>query len=182
MAFLLFSSAFLSILVALSGFMLVQPVSSVPCPEQTTPFYGPTTSTNYTQVVEDQDDSTRIAAMYYCVQPGWGHPRQHLEASKPRLKLILVLVFILCTFYQQYGTFDTPGDTCEEIIINEETMYVEIFSDSNDIEGKIRFLDLYRSSWYDIHHASQWLEILSYILDGGTSDRLRHVHGLWRHG
>ena len=63
--------------------------------------------------------------------PAWGDPRQHFRGFRATLEADTG------TFYQQYGTLDSPGDTCEEVIIDEEIMYVEIFSDSNDVEGMI---------------------------------------------
>ena len=47
------------------------------------------------------------------------------------------------TFVQTYGTLDTSSsdNKCEEFDIDEEIMYIEIYSDTNDIEGLVIYGD-----------------------------------------
>ena len=43
------------------------------------------------------------------------------------------------TFLQTYGTLDSSNslNKCEEFDIDEEIMFIEIYSDKNDVEGLV---------------------------------------------
>jgi len=119
--------------------LLLRPGLTTPCRDQTA-FYGPATSSNYTEIVEDQDDSTRISGMYYCIMYT-GSTLQHFRGFRTTLEADTG------TFYQSYGTLvdpvsyltDNENHFCEYFDILEEIMYIEIYSDSNDCEGMVLF-------------------------------------------
>ena len=61
-------TAFLTLAVTFLCSNLLRTGNSTPCRAET-PFFGfeNAVTTNYTEVVEDQDDSTRISGVWYCV-------------------------------------------------------------------------------------------------------------------
>ena len=127
----------LALTTAIMSMFLIDCAQSVPCVAQTG-FFGPRTSTNYTELYVDDDDTTQIIKMKYCVQ--WEEKKklwQHFRGFEATVQSATG------TFLQTYGTLDpsNPDNKCEEFDIDEEIMFIEIYSDKNDVEGLVFYGD-----------------------------------------
>ena len=109
--------------------------SAKPCRAQTA-FFGPagTDRSNYTELYVDEDDSTRIIRMFYCVKLS-GTTREHFRGFRATVKSDTQ------EYDLTYGNLDPAVDVCDTHEITEEIMQVRIYSDGNDIEGLIFYGD-----------------------------------------